>query len=159
LDLLRKSAPSRIVNVASMVHKNARFDPADPEMKDGWDGYTAYANSKLANILFTAELSRRLAGTGVSANSANPGLVNSEFFRNYKRMPFMLRVVKKMVGKTTAQGARTAVMLASSPEVEGVTGRYFSDGKIAETSPRARDADLAGKLWDLSAVYIGWKNA
>jgi retinol dehydrogenase-12 len=155
VDLLKRSRPARVVLVASMVHRNARFDPEDFGGKRAWTGYGAYANSKLLNILFSFELARRLAGTGVTVTCLNPGLVNSEFFRNYRRIPFMLRVVKRLIGKTPAEGARTAVWLASAADAEGITGKYFENRAEAAASPVARDEALARKVWDLSERLAG----
>jgi NAD(P)-dependent dehydrogenase (short-subunit alcohol dehydrogenase family) len=155
VDLLKRSRPARVVVVASMVHRNARFDPEDFDGKRARTGYGAYANSKLLNILFSFELARRLAGTGVTVTCLNPGLVNSEFFRNYKRIPFMLRLVKRLIGKTPAEGARTAVWLASAADAEGVTGKYFENRAEAIASPVARDEALGRKVWDLSERLAG----
>jgi retinol dehydrogenase-12 len=156
LDLLRRSAPSRIVVVGSGMHGMSRLSldeyarGAVPGSKGKWSGSRAYADSKLMNTLFTFELSRRLAGTGVTVTCAQPGLVNSEFFRNYRKIPFMLKVVQKLIGKSPAQGAATAVFLARSPEVEGITGACYENLKPARTSARSRDPELTERLWELS---------
>ena len=182
LDLLKRSAPSRIVTVASGMHAISRLsldrygegaargtegtaqgtegaargtEVTSPGSKGTWSGNMAYADSKLMNILFTYELARRLEGTGVTATCAQPGLVNSEFFRNQKRMPFMLRLMLRLIGKTPAEGARTAVYLALSPEVEGQSGVCWDNLKPARTSARSRDADLARRFWDLAERLTG----
>lgn len=168
LDLLKRSAPSRIVTVASGMHAISRLsldryeksaEPgtagADSGAKGAWSGNRAYADSKLMNILFTYELSRRLAGTGVTATCAQPGLVNSEFFRNQKRMPFMLTLMLRLIGKTSAEGARTAVYLAMSSHVEGQSGVCYDNLKPARTSSRSRDPDLARRFWDLAERLTG----
>jgi len=161
LDLLKRSAPSRIVTVASGMHAISRLSldqyekGVPPGSRGVWSGNKAYADSKLMNILFTYELSRRLAGTRVTATCAQPGLVNSEFFRNQKRMPFMLKVMKRLIGKTPAEGARTAVYLALSPEVEGQTGVCYDDMRPARTSSRSYDTELARRFWELAERVTG----
>jgi NAD(P)-dependent dehydrogenase (short-subunit alcohol dehydrogenase family) len=176
LDLLKRSAPSRIVTVASGMHAISRLSldqyekSAEPGtsgdaspgtggaasgVKGAWSGNAAYADSKLMNILFTYELSRRLAGTGVTATCAQPGLVNSEFFRNQKKMPFMLTLMLRLIGKTPAEGARTAVYLALSPDVEGQSGVCYDNLKPARTSSRSRDPGLARRFWDLAERLTG----
>lgn len=155
LPALRKGAPSRIVNVASSVHKNGTIDRNDPQMRAGWRSRQAYANSKLADVLFTRELARRLDGSGVTANCYNPGLVRSEFFRNYDPVPFMLRVVLRLMGKTPAAGADTGVHLAISPEVEGLSGRYFENRRIIEPSAEAAEEELAKWLWEYASGAVG----
>lgn len=152
---IRKAAPSRIVNVASSVHKNGTIDRNDPQMRTGWKNRQAYANSKLADVLFTRELARRLDGSGVTVNCFNPGLVRSEFFRNYDPVPFMLRVVLRLMGKSPAAGADTGVHLAVSREVEGVSGRYFENRRIIEPSAEAGDEELAKWLWEYASGAVG----
>jgi NAD(P)-dependent dehydrogenase (short-subunit alcohol dehydrogenase family) len=117
LDCLKKSSPSRIITVASSVASQGRLDLEDLNMESKWDGFKAYANSKLCNIYFTYELAYLLEGTGVTANCLGPGLVNSDFFRNYKKLPFIFRIIKKLIGKTPEQGARTSIYLALSEAV------------------------------------------
>ncbi len=154
LELLKRSAPSRIVNVASSVHKNARFDPEDLQKEHNWEGRDAYACSKYLNVLFTYELSRRLGNDGVTANCFNPGLVRSEFFRDYSPVPFMLRVVLKLIGRTPEEGARTAVYLATDPRFDSTSGRYFQNDKEIESAPGTYDPDLAAKIWDYSSTLV-----
>lgn len=182
LDLLKRSAPSRIVTVASGMHAISRLsldrygegaargtegaargtegaargtEVTSPGSKGTWSGNMAYADSKLMNILFTYELARRLEGSGVTATCAQPGLVNSEFFRNQKKMPFMLTLMLRLIGKTPAEGARTAVHLALSPDVEGQSGVCYDNLKPVRTSARSRDADLARRFWDLAERLTG----
>lgn len=155
LDLLERAAPSRIVNLASSVHYNAHINPNDPEMNQGWGNRAAYANSKLADVLFTLELARRLKGTGVTANCYNPGLVRSEFFRNYHPIPFMLRVVLKVMGRSPQEGADTGVYLASAYEVAAMSGGYYENRKLKRPSNEARDEELARWLWDYAGMRVG----
>jgi NAD(P)-dependent dehydrogenase (short-subunit alcohol dehydrogenase family) len=135
------SAPAgRIVNVSSMAHQSGRLDPKELTFARDYDGYAAYAASKLANILFTAELAKRLADTTVTANSLHPGVIDTK----------LLRAGFGMGGASVEQGARTSVYLASSPEVTGVSGRYYVDCRPARPSRTASDEILAARLWQES---------
>jgi NAD(P)-dependent dehydrogenase (short-subunit alcohol dehydrogenase family) len=114
-----------------------------------------YGSSKLANILFTIELSRRLEGTGVTVNALHPGFVNSGFAKNNAGLAFKLfGVIGPMIARTPEKGAETSVYLASSPEAEGITGKYFADSKVTQTAPQAADLAAAKKLWDVSAQLV-----
>ncbi len=157
-DRLVASAPARVVNVTSDAHKSARrgLDFDDLQSERGYRGMQAYGRSKLANILFTTELARRLAGSGVTANCAHPGVVATGFGRDGDTkgvFAFGLKLIKPFV-LTPEKGARTSVYLASSPEVAGVTGKYFV--KCAEASPSAaaQDADAAARLWAVSDELV-----
>jgi NAD(P)-dependent dehydrogenase (short-subunit alcohol dehydrogenase family) len=150
LDRLKASAPARIVNVASAAHVGIRLDFDDLQSTHDYADWPAYKRSKLANVLFTYELARRLNGTGVTANALHPGLVRSGFwagdrFGLKQRLRYALRAI------SPAKAARYVVYLATSPEVEGVTGRYFDRGRLAESSPESYDEDAARRLWDVSA--------
>jgi retinol dehydrogenase-14 len=152
LDLLKASAPSRIVNVSSGAHNGAKlinFDNLMGERK--YSGWGAYAQSKLANLLFTYELSRRLEGTGVTVNALHPGYVDTGLAQNNG---LLFRVGAKtsacIFARKPEQGAQTSIFLASSPEVEGVTGMYFIECKPAGSSPASYDRATALKLWRVS---------
>lgn len=155
-DLLVASAPARIVTVSSAGHNFARFEWDDLATMNRWKGETlVYGASKLCNIWFARESARRLAGKGVTSNALHPGPVASNFgqsgswlFKYGSRLarPFLL---------TTAQGARTSVYLASSPQVDGITGEYFAKCAIKRPSARARDDASARKLWELSERLCG----
>ena len=156
LDLLLRSAPARVVTVASIGHRQGTLDFDDLGFERG--GYSilkAYARSKLANVLFAAELARRLAGTGVSSNSLHPGSVATRIWSGAPlwAKPFIALLVRP--GMISAErGAETIVSLAGSPELEGVTGRYFEEGRESEPAPLAGDARLARRLWDASAALV-----
>ena len=165
LDRLRSSAPSRIVNVASTAHTFARkgmeFD--DLMAEGSYRSMRVYGRSKLANILFTTELAKRLAGTGVTANSLHPGSVATGYARDGDTTGFMAWGVKVYarlpISLTPEEGARTSVYLCSSPDVEGVTGRYFAKCKVKVPSANARDEAAAARLWDVSEELVARASA
>ena len=133
---------------------------ADVEYKTGYSGWTVYGQSKLANVMFTYELARRLAGTRVTANALHPGFVDTGFGHNNSGlMRTGMSVVQKLVAKKPEQGAETSVYLASSPMVEGVTGKYFSSKKEAKSSAASQDVDAQKRLWELSEQMVGAKVA
>lgn len=152
LDTLRASAPARVVNVASDAHSMVRgIDFDDPESKrKKYKAFRIYGQSKLANILFTLELARRLEGSGVTANSLHPGFVYTSFFENKGMIGRLTKLAATIIAIRPENGARTSVYLASAPEVAGVSGEYFVKRKPAVPTPAARDADAAKRLWDLS---------
>ena len=148
---LEAGAPARIVNVASVAHLGARLEVSDLRFA-GWKGYK---RSKLANILFTYELARRLEGTGVAANALSPGLVASNFGMNNRGLFPVVRPLWNWASLTNEQGARTSVYLATSPEVEGVTGQYFARCKPRRSSAASYDRAAAADLWRVSAALTG----
>jgi NAD(P)-dependent dehydrogenase (short-subunit alcohol dehydrogenase family) len=157
LDRLRASAPARIVVLASHAHKMARrglsFD--DLQSTHRYRAFDAYSKSKLANVYFTRELARRLAGSGVTVNAAHPGYVASRFGRDGDMyLEPLLRLGAKLLAVTSEEGARTSVYLASSPEVEGKTGGYYVKCKPAAVSKRAQDDAAARRLWDVSEALL-----
>jgi NAD(P)-dependent dehydrogenase (short-subunit alcohol dehydrogenase family) len=151
LDVIVKSAPARVVNVASVAHRRADIEFDDLQLERGYTVMRAYGRSKLANILFTNELARRLAGSGVTVNSVHPGAVATNI---WSRAPWFARpvlVVAKKFMITPERGADAIVHLAASPELEGRTGGYYENGALARPSRLARDEALARRLWDVSA--------
>jgi len=151
--LLVRAGNARVVTVSSAAHKQVRRIPWD-DMARGVEPGQAYPLSKLLNILFTVELARRLAGTGVTANCLHPGFVRTALGRDVTgALGAMLRLVLRLrPGPGT--GAETSVYLASSPEVAGVTGGYFVKGKRVEPSALARDPAAAARLWTLSEELV-----
>ena len=147
LDLLKKSAPARVVNVSSAAHAYGKIDFDNLQGEKKYGGFSAYANSKLANVLFTYELARRLDGTGVTANCLHPGGVATGLFRN---LPKPIEALIKLVTISPEKGADTSVYLASSPEVEGVTGRYFAKRRETRTSNESYNEEVARRLWEVS---------
>jgi NAD(P)-dependent dehydrogenase (short-subunit alcohol dehydrogenase family) len=157
-DRLLASAPARVVNVASTAHRSARAGVGfgDLQSKLHYRGMQVYGRSKLANILFTNELARRLPSTQVTANSLHPGTVATGYARDGDASGFLafgVKVIKPFI-RTPEQGARTSVYLASSPEVAGVTGRYFVSCRPRTPSVAARDEDAAGLLWSISEEMV-----
>ncbi len=147
------SAPSRIVSTSSMAQ--ASLDFSDLQGAKRYNGWQAYARSKLADILFTRELARRLAGTGVTANCFHPGAVATRFGDSAGGLTgFMLPLARRLF-LTPEKGADTLVYLASSPEVANVTGEYFAKRKVARPSAAARSDDEARRLWEASEKLAG----
>lgn len=156
LDVLKASAPGRVVNVNSNVHHDATLDLDDLQGEKRYDRRQAYARSKLANVLFTYELARRLEGAGVTVNCLHPGLVRTRFARNGSwRFRLYSMVLGPFVLKSPAEGAETVIFLASSPEVDGVSGRYFVDKRETRSSEETYDQTLAQRLWQVSAQLTG----
>jgi retinol dehydrogenase-12 len=155
LDLLKTSAPARIVNVASRAHEGATLDFDDLLSRQHYRGWQAYARSKLANLLFTYELARRIAGTGVTANALHPGFVASGFGAGTGWRGFLLRLGARLYAISPEQGARTVVYLATSAEVAGVNGKYFFKQKAVPSSPASYDEAAAKRLWQVSLEMVG----
>jgi len=160
LDRLRASAPARVVTVSSGAQAMGRIAFDDLHGVRHYLGQRAYNQSKLANVMFTNELARRLAGSGVTATSLHPGVVHTNFGAEDQAWFFAVlsRVVLPLM-KTPAQGAQTSIYLASSPELDGVTGQYFAKGKPATANKDAYDADLTARLWQVSADLVGLNRA
>lgn len=156
LDVLKASAPSRIINVASTLHKNAKFNFDDVQMKRKYDGLMAYNNSKLALLWFTYELARRLEGTGVTVNALHPGAVRTNLIaRNGWFYKWIVNPIFSLQAISAEQGAQTSVYLASSPDVEKVTGKYFGKCKPRESSPASYDEESQKRLWRLCEEMTG----
>lgn len=156
LDLLRQSAPARIINVSSSSHGSpGRFRLEDLPKPGSNRGYRAYGRSKLCNILFTYELSRRLEGSGVTVNALHPGLVRTNIARNNGLLGRVVNFFIGARGIDVVQGADTLIYLASSPDVEGVTGQYFIGHRAVPSSALSYDDSLAAGLWDLSERLTG----
>jgi retinol dehydrogenase 14 len=151
LDLLQESAPARVVNVTSGAHSAGRIDFDDLQGERRYRGQAAYNQSKLANVLFTYELARRLDRTGVTANCVHPGVVHTNFGR--RNQPLAWRLAISIVApfmRSLERGAETVVYLASDPEIETVTGKYFHDLKPRRSSKLSYDKPVAARLWQAS---------
>jgi NAD(P)-dependent dehydrogenase (short-subunit alcohol dehydrogenase family) len=157
LERLEASAPSRVVNVSSIAHRFGSISFADPMFEQrSYAGIDAYNQSKLANVLFTTELARRLAGTEVTANCLHPGAVRTRFghaddTRGFERA---VMVIGRPFMVSARRGSRTITYLASSPDVEGVSGQYFVRCRRHTPSKGAQDADAARRLWELSEQLV-----
>jgi NAD(P)-dependent dehydrogenase (short-subunit alcohol dehydrogenase family) len=154
LDTIKASAPARIINVSSGAHASGKIEFDNLQ---GERGYTprAYDNSKLANILFTMELARRLEGTGVTVNTLHPGFVATGFAKNNgKVIAALVGIFAPLVAQSPEKGAETSIYLASSPSVAGITGKYFHDSHVIPAAPQASDRVVARKLWDVSAKMV-----
>ena len=156
LDRLIASAPARIITISSGIQARGRIDFADLQGEQEYSGQRAYSQSKLANVMFTYELARRLEGTGVTATVLHPGVVRTSFGAEdpVAHFALLIRVAGPFM-KTPAQGAAAPVYLASAPQVEGVTGRYFAKGKPRAANPAAYDTAAAARLWQASASLAG----
>lgn len=156
LERMKASAPARIVNVASRAHHGARrglpFD--DLQNEHGYSSFGAYGQSKLANILFTRELARRLRGSGVTANALHPGFVATRF-AHANPLYTLLMTLLRPLQRSIDLGSRTLIYLCASPEVEGVSGEYFADCRSIRPSDHALDDVAARRLWDISANLVG----
>ena len=152
---LTASAPARVITVSSDAHTAARLDLDDPNLEHGWSSWRSYSNSKLANILFTRELARRLDGTGVTANCLHPGVVRTGFGRDARPLMRVGITIAKPFMLSPERGADTMVYLASSPDVAAKTGGYYVKRQLREPSAAARDDSLARRLWEISERLTG----
>jgi len=154
LDKIQASAPARIINVSSGSHSSGRIEFDNLQGERDYS-HRAYGNSKLATILFTMELARRLEGTGVTANALHPGFVSTGFGKNNPGFLMKtIRAVVPLIGRSPEKGAETSIYLASSPEVQSITGKYFVDCKVTQPAPQATDSAVARKVWDISADMV-----
>lgn len=156
LDRLKASAPARVVTVSSHVQAEGRIEFDDLQGARNYSGQRAYSQSKLANIMFTNELARRLEGTRVTATSLHPGFVRTDFGAEDQAWFFTVvsRAVRPFL-KTPAQGAQTSIYLASSPDIDGVTGKFFANRKPQTANKVACDTDMTSRLWQVSGDLVG----
>jgi retinol dehydrogenase 14 len=156
LDRLKASAPARVVTVSSHVQAEGRIDFDDLQGARDYSGQAAYSQSKLANVMFANELARRLEGSHVTATSLHPGFVRTDFGAEDQAWFFSIisHAVRPFL-KTPAQGARSSIYLASSPDMEGVTAQFFVNSKPKTANKVAYDADMTRRLWDVSAGLVG----
>lgn len=155
LDTLKASASARIINVASTAHRGAKINFDDLQGGHHYNGMQAYSQSKLANILFTYELARRLEGTQVTANALHPGFVASGFAKNNGGLVRLGMGVVQLFAISPEKGAETSIYLASSPEVEGVSGSYFVKKQAVRSDPASYNEETAQKLWQVSEAMTG----
>lgn len=145
LEPLLAGAPSRVITVSSAAHARGRIDFDDLNFERSFNGYGAYAASKLANVLFAFALAERWQADGITSNALHPGVIATK----------LLAAGFKSTGGSLSEGAATSVYLASSPEVETITGEYFDHKRVAAPSAAARDRDLQRRLWEVSARQVG----
>jgi retinol dehydrogenase 14 len=156
VDRLVESAPSRVVTVSSDAQRLGRIDFADLQGERSWSGQRAYNQSKLANVLFTYELARRLRGSGVTANVLHPGIVRTGFgSEDPGRIQRVIMPFAPLMMKTPERGALTSIHLASSPELGGGTGQFFVNSRPRRSSKRSYDEADARRLWEVSARLVG----
>jgi retinol dehydrogenase-14 len=156
LDRLTQSAPARVVTVSSNAHATGQIDFDDPQGERSYSGSRAYNQSKLANILFTYELATMLKSSAVTANALHPGVVNTSFGAEDPRgIQRLIIPIARPFLKTPTQGAATSIHLASSPDLEQVTGRYFANSKPRKSSKRSYDKATAARLWQVSTALVG----
>lgn len=156
LDHLGRAGQARVVNVASRAHFRGRIDFDDLDTSRRYSGLTAYNQSKLANVLFTYELARRLAGTGMTANCLGPGLVRTRIGNKHAtRLHSLLHSLLCVLGRTPAEGASGVIYLASAAEVAGVSGKYFVKARPVRSSAVTYDRSIASRLWQVSAELTG----
>ena len=156
LDRLKQSARARVVTVASNAHATGQIDFDDLQGERSYSGSRAYNQSKLANILFTYELARRLQASAVTANALHPGVVNTSFgAEDPGGVQRLIIPFARPFMKTPSQGAATSIHLASAPDLEQVTGRYFANSKPKRSSKRSDDEAVAARLWRVSADLVG----
>jgi NAD(P)-dependent dehydrogenase (short-subunit alcohol dehydrogenase family) len=155
LDLLHSSSPARVINVSSDAHRGAHIDWDHLRATRGELGFRAYGQSKLALVLFTYELARRLAGSGVTVNAVHPGVVATGFGTQYGPLGRLAVRIGSLFMRSPEEGAATPIYLASSPEVAGISGRYFYDCEPVESSPESYDRAAATRLWQRSEEIVG----
>lgn len=157
LDLLKSSAPSRIVVVSSLAHILGKFDKEDMNLEKHYTRFGAYGRSKLANILFTRKLAHMLKDSKVTVNCLHPGSVQSELTRYHPVLNFFSSIFSKFLLRSTKGGAQTILYLALDPELEGVTGGYYDRMKLYPLPAKATDNEMADWLWQESAKMVGLK--
>ncbi|NJL54323.1 SDR family oxidoreductase [bacterium] len=154
LDLLKRSAPARIINVTSVVHQWGSIHFDDLQLEQGYDIDKAYYQSKLANVLFTYELSRRLGTVGITVNSFDPRMTATDFAKDRKGFAgFIAKVWKPFMNSAETSG-QNIVHLATSPEFAGVSGQYVVNRKAVKSSSASYDEQAARQLWDMSAALV-----
>lgn len=149
LDCLKNAPSARIINVSSAAHQRGRLSENIVDEHNSF-GYATYANTKLANVLFTKELSSRLAQDNITVNALHPGIVSTNFAKNKGILGQLLVMASSIFAISPEEGARTMIYLASDPKVQTESGKYFVKEKEKQTSSAARSAELASRVWDAS---------
>lgn len=155
LEKMKASAPARIINVSSDAHSTSKIEFDNLQGERSFSSFEPYGNSKLANILFTIELARQLEGTGVTVNALHPGLTNTGFGKNNPGVLMkIMAVLIPLIARSPEKGAQTSIYLASSPAVQGLSGKYFVDSKEAQPALQAADGNVAKQLWNVSSAMV-----
>jgi NAD(P)-dependent dehydrogenase (short-subunit alcohol dehydrogenase family) len=157
LDLLQHAEQGRIINISSAMHQSAVLDFDDLQLEHRYSGLKAYRRSKLANLLFTYELARRLEGTAITANAVHPGFVATNIGANNTPLYKLVKPLLRLIARSPQEGAATSIYLATSSEVDGTTGGYFVDCVPTQSSPASYDKEAARQLWDRSLELSGLK--
>jgi NAD(P)-dependent dehydrogenase (short-subunit alcohol dehydrogenase family) len=155
LETLKTSAPARIINVSSNAHEGQMLDFNDLENRNNYQFMRAYGQSKLANILFTYELDRRLAGTGIAVNALHPGFVATNMGANNGWFVRLFLPLTRLWAISVEQGAETSIFLATSQQVDGVSGKYFYQKRAVPSSKYSYDQKVWQRLWEISAAMTG----
>jgi NAD(P)-dependent dehydrogenase (short-subunit alcohol dehydrogenase family) len=153
LDVMKQSVPARIVNVSSMGYKRGQIDFDDLQSERDFDHRRAYYQTRLGLVLFTFALARRLEGSGVTVNVLHPGIVKTNLSHNYMGNP-VFRFFEQIIAVNPEKGAQTSLYLATSPEVEGITGEYFTKKQVQPATQTARNQGLQERLWEVSEALI-----
>ena len=156
LDVMKRSAPGRIVNVSSEAHRSGKMNFNDLEGNKSWNSLKSYGQSKLANILFTRKLAGMLEDENITVNCLHPGVVATRLF---DKLPKILVKLLSLFMISPAKGAQTSIFLASSPEVENISGEYFKKMKIKKTTAEATNKKVAERLWEISLKMTGLKQS
>jgi len=152
VDVLKKSSPSRVINLSSFVASQGHMNFDDLNTENPYDKWKAYTQSKLANIIFTIEFARRVEKFGVVCHAVNPGFVKTDLL---KTSGAHIGFASQLAAKTPDQGAETSLFVAVAPPLEKITGKYWSDCKEHETKPECHDPEVAKKLWNISLAMSG----
>jgi NAD(P)-dependent dehydrogenase (short-subunit alcohol dehydrogenase family) len=147
LDILKASTPARVINVSSAIHKRGHINFDDLQSEQKYSAFKAYGISKLALTMITYEFARRFKDTGITFNAVHPGFISTNLGRDYN---WFIRGMMKVMSKKPEKGAETSIYLASSPEVEGITGKYFASKQQKPSSDESYDETVASRLWDVS---------
>jgi NAD(P)-dependent dehydrogenase (short-subunit alcohol dehydrogenase family) len=157
MDMLQASAPARVVNVSSNSHYGNPVDFDDLQFQHGYHPFKAYGRSKFANVLFSYELARRLEGTGISVNALHPGWVATNIARNIGILARLFMPLIQINALKPVEGAKTSLCLATSPDLQEITGRFYINCEEVKSDPRTYDQDAQSRLWQISAEMTNGK--
>jgi retinol dehydrogenase-12 len=163
LDSLKTSSPSRIINVSSIAHKQATIKWSDLQLEKNYSPFFAYSHAKLANLLFTVELAKRLEGTGVTSVSLHPGAVRTDIWREVKQGFSFMTILFTLftpffyvITKNSQQGSQTIIHCAVDDSIPENNGKYFAECKVAKCAPQALNQESSRKLWEISEKLVNF---